>query len=618
LAMKTDEAFAPINGAMKNLTVRASDTVRETFAFRAITPAKDAKQRITAKGIRASDAIEKPVTVRPDGQEINHVSSEVFQNTLIHLVNISPDAIANSMHTELKIYPNLLAHLADGIEGILQRPYGCAEQTISSAYPSLMLLKYYKQSGSESGPLALKASRYLKRGLDRLWSYQNPAGGFSYWGRGDADIAVTAYAIRFLNDARDIVSVDEYSLQRAYSWLLSQQNKDGSWSVKTGYYAYDKAHTLSLTSFVARTISLSNIRQAARRLPGGADTRDALGDALAFLNAETATIDEPYTLASLSLAASNAENDDLANAAASRLMRVAHKERDAAYWDLQTNTPFYGWGFAGRVETTALVVQALKAAKQSEALINQGLVFLLRNKDRYGVWHSSQATVTVLDALLSLVGKAEPNATAGSADVLVNGRVVASVAMPASDQLADGIVLDLSQFLSAGMNDVQIRTNAVTPATAQFVETYYVPWASSNASDSKRESDSASALRMAVQFNKTEVSVTDEIVAHVEAERIGFRGYGMMLAEIGLPPGADVDRASLEEAVKSGTWDLYRYDVLPDRLVAYIWPRAGGTRFDFKFHLRYGINAQTPPSILYDYYNPDAQATVKPVRFRAR
>lgn len=63
---------------------------------------------------------------------------------------------------------------------------------------------------------------------------------------------------------------------------------------------------------------------------------------------------------------------------------------------------------------------------------------------------------------------------------------------------------------------------------------------------------------------------------------------------------------------------MYRYDVLPDRLIAYVWPRASGTRFDFKFHLRYGINAKTPPSILYDYYNPDAQVTVKPVRFKAK
>lgn len=37
----------------------------------------------------------------------------------------------------------------------------------------------------------------------------------------------------------------------------------------------------------------------------------------------------------------------------------------------------------------------------------------------------------------------------------------------------------------------------------------------------------------------------DVVTCTVQAERIGFKGYGMMLAEIGLPPGADVDRAAI-------------------------------------------------------------------------
>ena len=64
----------------------------------------------------------------------------------------------------------------------------------------------------------------------------------------------------------------------------------------------------------------------------------------------------------------------------------------------------------------------------------------------------------------------------------------------------------------------------------------------------------------------------------VHAERVGFRGYGMMLAEVGLPPGADVDRPSLDSAVSASGWDLQSYEVQPDRVVFYLWPRAGGTR----------------------------------------
>jgi CD109 antigen len=100
----------------------------------------------------------------------------------------------------------------------------------------------------------------------------------------------------------------------------------------------------------------------------------------------------------------------------------------------------------------------------------------------------------------------------------------------------------------------------------------------------------------------------------VEAERIGFQGYGMLLAEIGIPPGADVSRESLEKAF-DGDWSLSRYDILPDRIVVYMWSKAGGSKFNFSFKPRYGINAQTPASIVYDYYNEESRGVVSPLRF---
>ena len=112
--------------------------------------------------------------------------------------------------------------------------------------------------------------------------------------------------------------------------------------------------------------------------------------------------------------------------------------------------------------------------------------------------------------------------------------------------------------------------------------------------------------------------MSQEVTCSVSAERVGHAGYGMLLAEVGLPPGADVDRASLESAMTSSGWSLSQYDVLPDRLIVYLWPRAGGTNFTFKFRPRYGLEAQTAPSLLYDYYNPEARAVVAPTKFVVR
>ena len=61
--------------------------------------------------------------------------------------------------------------------------------------------------------------------------------------------------------------------------------------------------------------------------------------------------------------------------------------------------------------------------------------------------------------------------------------------------------------------------------------------------------------------------------------------------------------------------DISQYDILPDRVIVYLWPRAGGTKLDFQFRPRFALRAQTAPSLVYDYYNPEARAIAAPTRF---
>jgi hypothetical protein len=84
----------------------------------------------------------------------------------------------------------------------------------------------------------------------------------------------------------------------------------------------------------------------------------------------------------------------------------------------------------------------------------------------------------------------------------------------------------------------------------------------------------SSGLRYSVQYSATGGKAGDEITCYVSAERRGFRGYGMLLAEIGLPPGAEADRESLEHAEQNPQSGIGRYDVLPDRVVFYLWPQS--------------------------------------------
>ncbi|HJQ69574.1 MAG TPA: MG2 domain-containing protein [Blastocatellia bacterium] len=619
LEIKPEDWFALEGPARRETEVAAGDARRETFSLRATATVKGGKQRVTARGAEAADAVEKPVTVRPDGREVAQTASQLFAQTATLEIDLPATAINNSAQAEIKIYPNLMAHVVESIEAIMQRPYGCAEQTISSTYPSLLALKHYKRGGEDFPPLAQKAQRYLQSGYERLLGYRAESGGFSYWGRGEADLALTAHALRLLADASEFVAVDEKVIESARQWIIKRQQKDGSWHASAWSGGGASIQNAMLTSFVARVLAAPARANAdpARQ----AETKAALKLALDYLARAVDEVDEPYLIACYAMAAADAGSRDRAESARARLRALARDDAGSAYWALETNTPFYGWGAAGSIETTALAVQALAKGCNAQRgdcaqLIDRGLLFLLRQKDRYGVWHSTQATVNVLDALVTLLPREDQPVRRGdedSAELFVNGRAAQSISLPSSDSPAGPVGVPITTLLSTGKNRIEIRRRAGSSlATAQAIINYYVPWTERRAEES---ASGKSGLRLGVTFDKTAARVGDEITCKVEAGRAGFWGFGMMLAEIGLPPGAEVDRASLERAVKQANWEINQYDVLPDRVIVYLWPRAGVTRFEFKFRARFGLAAQSAPSLLCDYYNPEARAVIAPARF---
>ena len=596
LEIKPENWFSLSGPTRKQISVDAGEATRETFDLRAITSIKDGKQRITAIGSDDSDAIEKPVTVHPDGEERSITDGDVISERSALELDVPQTMIPNSMRAELKIYPNLMAHVLESVEGIMQRPYGCGEQTISSTYPSLLLLRHYKHA-NENFPLRGRAERYVNEGYSRLLKYRHASGGFTYWGDDEPDLALTAYAVRFLTDASDVISVDKNVISNAREWLVKQQLADGSWGA-------NENDTVYVTRILAQ---------------GSSEKSDALKKALAYLGKRAPDSKDPYLLALHTLVAIATGDLPRAKLAIEKVQSLAQSEGPATYWSVEKSTPFHGWGLAGRVETTALVIQAMskycgsQTTSCDQKFINRALLYLLREKDRYGVWYSTQATINSLDAILMLFSKqAGVQTLSGETELLINGRVAQTIQIPVAQRLRNPMTIDITQFLNTGNNKIEFRRPGGLPlATVQAVANFYVPWSESTEREEK-------GLRLQVKFDKTEGSINDEITCSVEAARVDPRGYGMLLAEIGLPPGVEVDRNSLQEAMAKSDGTLNQYDVLPDRVVVYLWPRGGSVKFNFKFRPRLGLNAKTAPSTVYDYYNPESRAVVAPATFRVR
>ncbi|MDR1164236.1 MAG: alpha-2-macroglobulin family protein, partial [Candidatus Accumulibacter sp.] len=108
------------------------------------------------------------------------------------------------------------------VQGLLTYPYGCAEQTTSTAYPHVFIdeenARYY---GLAAFSLAQRAEM-LNKAIARLSGMQAPSGGFSLWGNAsEYQYWLTAYIAHFLLDAREQgFSVPEKMEKNAVDFLL--------------------------------------------------------------------------------------------------------------------------------------------------------------------------------------------------------------------------------------------------------------------------------------------------------------------------------------------------------------------------------------------------------------
>ncbi|MDR2239800.1 MAG: alpha-2-macroglobulin family protein [Zoogloeaceae bacterium] len=126
------------------------------------------------------------------------------------------------------------------IQGLLTYPYGCAEQTISTAYPHVLIdedgarlfgLKPYSRE---------ERAAMLEKAIARLGAMQGPGGGFSLWGNvSEYQYWLTAYAGNFLLDAREqSFAVPEAMQQKTQEFLLKNL-QEGAAGLPSGRIAYN-------------------------------------------------------------------------------------------------------------------------------------------------------------------------------------------------------------------------------------------------------------------------------------------------------------------------------------------------------------------------------------------
>jgi hypothetical protein len=87
----------------------------------------------------------------------------------------------------------------------------------------------------------------------------------------------------------------------------------------------------------------------------------------------------------------------------------------------------------------------------------------------------------------------------------------------------------------------------------------------------------------------------------------------MVVVDLGIPPGFTVDQADLTGLVNDKT--VTRFETTGRQVILYFEKIEAGKPVKFTVHMaaQYPLKAQTPKSVVYQYYDPEVRATAAPV-----
>jgi uncharacterized protein YfaS (alpha-2-macroglobulin family) len=579
--------------------------------------------QITATGSHMSDAVQREVEVRPDGQHVADVTGGRLAASQQVTLPIPAAAVPGTSRVTVKIYPGVVSQVLGGLEGMLQMPYGCFEQTSSATYPNVLVLDYLKRTGQASPRLEMQANNLISLGYQKLIGFEvdGEPGGFSLFGDPPADTMLTAYGVSEFGDMAKVAYVDPEVVARMVDFLSTRQNRDGSWdayrtdpsSADSVSTAADMDYRLATTAYIAWGLADAGytedrtVRQAVRYLERSLDRleRQSREDTSPPTD-ELST----YTLALVAnaLLASGAD----ATPVIDQLLARVTSDKGYVYWTPGTETYLGSYGTAGNIEVTAIVAQALVRAGTEPSAAQQALDYLSAHRDPNGSFYTTQATVQALKALLLA---SPPAAPASDATVTV------------AYMQADGTPVTQKIAVSAGNDDVvqQLVLDDVTPESVlslavegdrelqyQVVTDYYLPW--ENAPATAAVQAPPGAFRISVSYDRSELAVGETAGVRADVELLGDNAAGTVIVDVGLPPGFTPVTDDLDMLVASGTID--RYELTGHQVLLYVTNMAAGKVYTFEYRLqaRYPLTVQAPASYVYDYYAPEQGASVPPQR----
>ncbi len=260
ISVKTDKLISVNEKTTKNISIKSPGETNETFELKANNKTGKSTVNIYALSgkYKAEYKIEIDVT-NPNKPE-TQITEYILKPGETKNMTYTPPGMPGTNNLTIEIASIPPINLKKRLNYIIQYPYGCIEQTTSSAFPQLYLANLVNLSKEQKS----KTETNIKEAILKIKKFQLSNGGFAYWQNGtDVSPWGTNYAGHFLIEAAkkgyavnsEMIKLwKKYQKRKAENWI----NEGKASQLEQAYRLY----TLALAGYPEKSAMnrLKNIK----------------------------------------------------------------------------------------------------------------------------------------------------------------------------------------------------------------------------------------------------------------------------------------------------------------------------------------------------------------------
>ncbi|CAH2248908.1 CD109 antigen [Pelobates cultripes] len=387
-----------------NVIVPSHDTKIVQFP---INPKKlgEISMTVTAISSEESYTVTQNIFVKAEGVKRFYTEAAIFdlagaitQTDLKSFLFTFPnEMVKDSEEAFITVHGDLLAPSIDGLESLIQMPYGCGEQNMINFAPNIYVLHYLIAAQKLKEDIRTQAINFMILGYQRELSYKRSDDSFSAFGNIDdsGSTWLTSFVLRCFLQARPFIFISQDVLDQMVQWLVQYQD------ISTGIFSEPGRviHTelqgglngpITLTAYILTSL----LEDEDYRI----QYEFHINKALQYLESKfDQGISSNYVLSVVAYALTLA-NSTRANKALTQLNSRASNTEGLQYWPSPSGTTNHWQPQSSEIETAAYAL--LSHYKQNR--VSEGIPimkWLSQQRSHLGGYSSTQDTIMALQAL---------------------------------------------------------------------------------------------------------------------------------------------------------------------------------------------------------------------------